>query len=247
LKTKGKVPWEPDISVKVEDIRTYYKSEFSSFGDESREELRFESLSFEESLDGDALTIEDYVFRPKSHELYKKALNGDIESGLKLAKFVADRVAKKLKLDSNEEAYYQHAMRGIADGEPYDEAFLSARKNGRKNVSHIPYRDQWILDKFCDQLNSGKKPSEAADSIYTIMVEFHLSAMAELTEAEASGIVERVEDAKRLLMINTPISPERIIDIYKIGKLNEENQIREHRTQKINYYLASRALRNKSK
>ncbi len=237
--TRRKVPWEPEIIVEVRDKKTYIKPVSSPFEEEASIGLRKNSVCSEEPLNTEFL-IEDYVFRLKSGELYKKALLGDIQSGQELSKFVTERVAKKQKLDLEEEAYFQRAMRAIAEGEEPNVAFLTARKNGYKDGSHIPDRDQWIYDEIWNLLDSGKKFSEATNSIHNVMVDFHVRAESELAEAEESGIVQRVEDAKRLLRINKPLTPERIGDIF------EEQGIKLRR-ETIDIYLAFRALRKKSK
>lgn len=237
--TRGKVPWEPEITFEVRSKKTYIKPVSSPFEEEVSIGLRKESVYLEEPLNNESL-IEDYVFRLKSVELYKNALLGDIQSGQELSKFVTERVAKKQKLDFQEEEYFQRAMRKIAEGEEPNFAFLTARKNGYTDRSHNWYRDQWIFDEIWNLLDSGKKFSEATNFIHNVMVDFHVRAESELAEAEGSGIVQRVEEAKRLLRINKPLTPERIGDIF------EEQGIKLRR-KTIGHYLESRALRKKSK
>lgn len=137
-----------------------------------------------------------------------------IQGGV-LAKIVTSKVAEEQMLDPGEEAYFQRAIKKIAEGEKPNVAFLMTRKNGKRDESHIPYRDPWIYDKFCEQLDSGKEFSEAANTIHQIMVEFNNRAQSKLAEAEATGVVQFIEEAERLLRVSMPIGPERIRDIFE--------------------------------
>jgi hypothetical protein len=242
--TKGKVPWNPDVQIEVE-VRskgTYFRSGGGPISDELVKEIETELLQSKEQTGSNLIDTgwEHFTSLGKSSRLYEKALLGDIQSALELSKIVAAKVKNNEELEGAEEEYFQQAMQSIARGEQANEAFLTSRKNGKKNVSHIPDRNQWIYEEIWVQLESGKRLSEAANSIYTIMSEFHHRSEVELAEAEASGIVDKLEKAEKLLSINTPISPERIGDIF-------EEQYFKNKREVIEAYLASRALREKLK
>lgn len=242
---RGKVPWDPNggpIEVEMRPKRTYYRGDASSLAEELRREIQAEFLHIKKHPSSDAkdMGYEHFSLLTKSFELHEKALHGDIESGKELSKIVTAKVTNNQKLDGAEESYFKRAIKEIADGEQPDVAFLAARKNGKRDESHIPDRDRWIYEEFCNQLDSGRKFSEAANLIHATMAMFHYRAESELEKAEASGIVRRVEEAKRLLRINTQISPERLGDIFV-------EQGFKHRRLMIDLYLQSRALRKQSK
>lgn len=244
MKTRGKVPWEPEVQIEV-TVRpkaTYYRRDCSPRAKELLKGIEPELIQNKKNPVSDPMDTgwEHFLSLTKSSSLYENALLGDIQSAAELSKIVAAKFTRNQKLYGAEEEYFQKAIQAIADGELANVAFLTTRKNGMKDRSHIPDRDRWIYEEFCKQLDSGKKFSEAANSINLIMTEFHHRAESELLEAKASGIVQRVEEAERLIRLNTPIGPERLGDIF------DEQGIK-HRRELIDLYLESRALRKNTK